>query len=338
MKRRELALTLIVQLLLAAALAGYLSWRQRAAAPLHDAEVAVVETKGVAGYITVIVDGETVYRGEMHSFTEWGAQFLSTIMSRYTYSGGYRQYIPSTTQNPWQMRVGHSLGYSDSSLGKSYGYNSTHMWFSFTGSFTADSGLTLKWVSLIYYDADGELHVISNDTLPNVQVPQGSVYSVVIAIYWRDYGALTENFAKHFWIITPESSSLYVDVVDRSGSVKSLQLVSVGSEEPWSVDYTRHLYPRMYLIVSNRSNPPPPSRSDYDMPEVARYTLSYTLTDKGVVFSATVGTRATEVGLVVRAFSGFGFYREEVEFLVLRWVPPQPLEPGTTVRIYLVPP
>ncbi|MEM1870593.1 MAG: hypothetical protein QW517_05715 [Thermofilaceae archaeon] len=327
MRRRELALVLLVQILVAAALAGYLLyWRPKA---------AVVELKGAAGYITVIVDNRTVYNGEMHSFTVWGARFLSTIMSRY--NGVVGEYIPSKTVNPWQMRVGHSLGYSDSSLSKGYGYNSTHMWFSFTGSFVAGDPVTLNWVSLIYYDYFGTRYVVSNDTLPNVQVPRGSAYSVVITLYWRDNGALTVNFARHFYILTPESPILSVEVVSRSGSSETLSVTSVGGGEPWGSSSSYHMYPRMYLIVSNRSNPPPPSRSDYDMPEIARYTVSYALTDKGVVFSATVETQATEVGLVVRAFSDTNG-RRETEFLVLRWVPPQPLQPGTTVRIYLVPP
>jgi len=330
MSKRELALALLVQILVAAALAGYLSWRPKPAPP------TAVELKGAAGYITVIVDGRAVYNGEMHSLTEYGASFLSTLMARYI--GIISEYTPSKTRNPWQMRVGHSLGTSDSSLSKGYGYNGTHMWFSFTGSFVAGDPVTLNWVSLIYYDLSDAMHVVSNDTLPGVEVPGGSAYSVVITLYWRDYGALTENFAKHLTILTPESAILSVYVVNRSGSSEELSITGAGGEEPWYWDSIHHLYPRMYMIVSNRSNPPPPSRSDYDMPEVARYTVSYSLTGKGVVFSATVETQATEVGLVVRAFTGSGAGRREVEFLVLRWVPPQPLQPGTTVRIYLVPP
>ncbi|MEM2678112.1 MAG: hypothetical protein QXU62_05670, partial [Thermofilaceae archaeon] len=149
MSKRELALALLVQILVAAALAGYLSWRPKPAPP------TAVELKGAAGYITVIVDGRTVYNGEMHSLTVYGANLWSTILSRWA-SGGMGYHPSPVISTPYWMRVGYLAGegpgYSDAAMSKGYGWNSTHMWLSFTGSFVAESAVTLKWVSLMLLD------------------------------------------------------------------------------------------------------------------------------------------------------------------------------------------
>ncbi|MEM0272613.1 MAG: hypothetical protein QW514_08740 [Thermoprotei archaeon] len=336
MKRRELALALTVQLLLAAALAGYLSWRPKPASP-----AAVVELKGAAGYVTVIVDGRTVYQGEMHSLTSSGVDTLSTIMARWIgLVSGYEKYYYTSLQNPYRMRVGYDSGYSDSYIGKSYGWNSTHSWFSITGSFTTENTITLKWVSLWYIDySNSNQHVVSNDTLPDIQVPGGSSFSIVIRFIWRDYGVLTVNFFKQLFLIVPEAPGVRLNVTGRDGQLYEIGVATYGCEycSFWCPPEPQMQFaPRMFLIVSNRSNPPPPSRSDYDMPEIARYTVSYAATGKGIVFSATIDVEATEVGLVAR----FRIYNSlsTGEMLIMRWVPPQPLKPGTTVRIYLVPP
>lgn len=332
--RRELALALLVQLLLAAALAGYLLyWRPKPASP-----TAVVELKGAAGYVTVIVDGETVYNGEMHSLTVYGANLWSTILSRWA-AGGTGYHPSGAVSTPYWMRVGYLAGegpgYSDAAMSKGYGWNSTHMWLSFTGSFVAESTVTLKWVSLMLLDEHGVTNVVSNDTLPSIQVPQGSVYSIVITIYWRDYGALNVNFVKHFYVITPEAPNVQQQVTARDGQTYNIGGPGTVSNDAWYHGSEYHLAPRMFLIVSNRSSPPSVSRTEYDMPEVAEYPVSFALSDKGVVFSATIEVEATEVGLVaqVRTLDG-----DIVEILLMRWVPAQPLQPGTTVRIYLVPP
>ena len=333
MRRREVTLTLLVQLLLAVALAGYLSWRPKPASP-----TAVVELKGAAGYITVIIDGRTVYNGEMHSLTVYGANLWSTILSRWA-SGGMGYHPSPAISTPYWMRVGYLAGegpgYSDAAMSKGYGWNSTHMWLSFTGSFVAESAVTLKWVSLMLLDDQSVTRAVSNDTLPSIQVPQGSVYSIVITFYWRDYGVLNVNFVKHFYVITPEALNVQQQVTARDGQTYNISgpIYNTVEIEAWYHGMGYHLAPRLFLIVSNRSNPPPVSRTEYDMPEVAGYPVSFTLTDKGVVFSATIEEEATEVGLVaqVRTLEG-----DIVEILLMRWV--QPLQPGTTVRIYLVPP
>ncbi|MEM1820285.1 MAG: hypothetical protein QXU64_01695 [Thermofilaceae archaeon] len=333
MRRRELALVLLVQILVAAALAGYLLyWRPKA---------AVVELKGAVGYITVVIDGRTVYNGEMHSLTVDGAILWSTILSRWA-TGGTGYHTTCASPTPYWMRVGYQAGegsgYSDAAMSKSYGWNSTHMWLRFTGSFVAESAVTLKWVSLMLLDDRGDTRVVSNDTLPSIQVPQGSVYSIVITFYWKDYGALNVNFVKQFYVITPEALNVQQQVTARDGQTHDISGPRSDvclTRNAWFAYIARHLQPRMFLIVSSRSNPPPVSRTEYDMPEAARYPVSYTLTDKGVVFSATIEVEATEVGLVAQVMTLEG---ATVEILLMRWVPPQPLQPGTTVRVYLVPP
>ncbi|MEM0459596.1 MAG: hypothetical protein QXZ31_06980, partial [Thermofilaceae archaeon] len=262
---------------------GAVLWR-RESAP-GDAPLAA------SGYVIVDVDGKIVYRGEMHSFTEWGKQVLAARLINFTPNS------PACIFHPYFMRVGYGgAGYSDSFVARAYGYNSTHVWVTVTGVFYADSDLTLSWVSLMeVYGLDGNPHAVTNDTLPGVQVPSGSVYSVVIAIYWRDSGALTENFAKYFLSLMPEPY-VHWTVVTRSGGNVSLFFFGPRGD-PWTCNdglpwYSGSESTRMYLIVSNRSNPPPPSRSDYDMPEIARYTVSYSLTGRGVAIAATIQVKA----------------------------------------------
>jgi len=319
---RWIALLALAVMLLAV---GAVLWR-RESAP-GDAPLAA------SGYVIVDVDGKIVYRGEMRSFTEWGKQVWAARLITFTPD------FPACIFHPYFMRVGFhaggGAGYSDSFVARAYGYNSTHVWVTVTCVFYADSDLTLNWVSLVeVYGVDGNPHAVTNDTLPSIQVPSGSAYSVVIAIYWRDYGALTVNFAKYILSLMPEPH-VYWTVVTRSGENVSLFFFGPRGY-PWTCNdglpwYSGSGSTRMYLIVSNRSNPPPPSRSDYDMPEVARYPVSYSLTGKGVAIAATIQVEATEVGLIVR-------HLDDREVLLMRWVPPQPIQPGTTVRIFLLPP
>ncbi|MEM2475097.1 MAG: hypothetical protein QW407_04150, partial [Thermofilaceae archaeon] len=196
-------------LLLPAVLAALLLYRGYRVE--YREERAHVVPVAAYGYITVTAGGATVYNGEMHSFTEDGAALWAFLMTRAA--------APNIgcAVHPTRMRVGHSLGTSDSTLGKGYGYNSTHMWFSFTGSFAAESDLTLNWVGLVQTLGDCSEVVVTNDTLPSIQVPSGSAYSVVIAIYWRDYGALTVNFAKHFYTLSPEAPGVLLSGFRRGG-------------------------------------------------------------------------------------------------------------------------
>ncbi|MEM1810550.1 MAG: hypothetical protein QW324_06775 [Thermofilaceae archaeon] len=350
MRRRELALVLLVQILVAAALAGYLLyWRPRAAEKVYS----VQPVEEVLGLVSVDVNGSTVYRGEMRSFTPYGLHLWGMCLTRKVTSG--RGYLPpcgcfsSRRPSSLWMRVGHGEGYSEAMISRWYGYNSTHLWVYYVGSFYAFSDLELKWVSLMTCVDYPPLEVaVTNDTLPGIRVPRGSVYSVAIAIYWRDYGALTENFAKYILLLSPENLALTFKARD-GGDLPFLGLfvspnIPCTAFLPWSAESVDHNAPNLFLIVSNRSNPPPPSRSDYDMPEVARYLVAtypvsdhllsdynpYVVPGRGFVIAATIQVEATEVGLVADYLGR--------EVLLMRWVPAQPLKPGTTVRIFLLPP
>ncbi|MEM1810549.1 MAG: hypothetical protein QW324_06770 [Thermofilaceae archaeon] len=326
-------------LLLPAVLAALLFYRGYRVE--HREERAHVVSVAAYGYITVTVGGATVYNGEMHSFTEDGAALWAFLMTRAA------DPTIGCAVHPTRMRVGHSLGTSDSTLSKGYGFNSTHMWFSFNGSFVAESDLTLKWVGLVQTLGDCSEVVVTNDTLPSIRVPRGSVYSVAIAIYWRDYGALTENFAKHFYTLSPEAPGVLLSGFRRDGGTYrfgTFDLDSSGTPRyffyPWLAG-AGLLGTRMYLIVSNRSNPPPPSRTDYDMPEVARWPVGYSYERGVIIIYGVVGVEATEVGLVARSLDIERLGSEGVpdsEILLMRWVPAQPLKPGTVVRLVLTPP
>ncbi|MEM2186670.1 MAG: hypothetical protein QW407_04145 [Thermofilaceae archaeon] len=351
MSKRELALALLVQILLITALAGYLLyWRPRAA---RQKVYSVQPVEEVLGLVSVDVNG-TVYRGEMRSFTPYGLHLWGMLLTRRV-AGGRGYLCPCgcfSGRRPsslW-MRVGHGEGYSEAVVSRWYGYNSTHMWVSFTGSFYAFSDATLKWVSLMTcVDFTPPEVAVTNDTLPSIQVPRGSVYSIMITIYWRDNGALAENFAKYFLLLSPEN----LDLTFKARNGEDLPFLGLEFNNPiipctaylpWVAASVDHNAPNLFLIVSNRSNPPPPSRSDYDMPEVARYLVAtypvsdhflsdynpYVVPGRGFVIAATIQVEATEVGLVV------DFIGREV--LLMRWVPPQPIQPGTTVRIFLLPP
>ncbi|MEM1568440.1 MAG: hypothetical protein QXI84_08170 [Thermofilaceae archaeon] len=307
---------------------------------IHRAPERGVEPRGVrvyigsvirpAFYVAVVVDGRTVYRDEMRSFTSGGIDYLRNTLTTwrtYTLSSDPAGYPKGT-----RMIVGHSAGTSTSSLSRSYAWNDTHIWVIFTGTFTADTAITLKWVALQYVDYNNAWRTVTNDTL-SVNVPAGSTYTIQIWLIWQDNGILTANWAKVFSAHIPYQFPVTESVVNTAGATGLYGIVS-GPGYSWQAPYTSmDRTVRMYLACGTGSAAQ--SRNSYALAnKVERYPVSVSQTGSGVSVAATVARDCTEVGLELDYYDFSAGTTRTV--LVLRWVTNIPA--NTPVTFYILPP
>ncbi|MEM1810545.1 MAG: hypothetical protein QW324_06750 [Thermofilaceae archaeon] len=384
MTRRELALGLAV---LGLVLAAWFTvpWFTVPQRPAGHARVVVGAVVESYGYVIVDVGGAR-YVKPFNCLTVNGSQLLSSLLGFYQPWGS----TESIYFSPVKMRVYHDSGYLESVIGKSWGANSTHMWFFIQGSFSTDSALILRNVTLyverggrgvsqvralpiIYSGVPLFREVISVDEL-NVNVPAGSGFTVVLAIYWNDKGALTWEWPKVLDVTLPDSLLKYVTVRATDGNLYNFTHFSIapylyvymdlnyvstrltlGRASWFGTDYESSSG-RLFFVCGNGTSPA--SRSSYRIEsEVARYPAAITRTAAGLAVSTTVGFACSEVGLVMK-FHPLNpddpFYtltydsyrlrpdavmpqRPEREVLLMRWVPEQPVQPGTVVTFYVFP-
>ncbi|MEM4958483.1 MAG: hypothetical protein QXX12_01235 [Nanopusillaceae archaeon] len=383
MTRRELALGLAV---LGLVLAAWFTvpWFTVPQRPAGHARVVVGAVVESYGYVIVDVGGAR-YVKPFNCLTVNGTQLLSSLLGFYQPWG----FTDSIYFSPVKMRVYHDSGYLESAIGKSWGANSTHMWFFIQGSFSTDSALILRNVTLYAergavtgplkgccpeYHSGAPLfrEVISVDTL-NVNVPAGSGFTVVLAIYWYDKGALTWEWPKVLDVTLPESLLKYAAVRATDGSLYNYTHFSTApyvylvwgpgqrtrrpalGRASWFGTSFESPSTRLFFVCGNGTSPA--SRSSYRIEsEVARYPAAITWTAAGLAVSTTVGFACSEVGLVMKFHplnpndpyyeltDGLTLYsqavmpqRPEREVLLMRWVPEQPVQPGTVVTFYVFP-
>ncbi|MEM0459638.1 MAG: hypothetical protein QXZ31_07190 [Thermofilaceae archaeon] len=392
MKRRELALGLAVLGLVLVA-AAWFTVPQRPAGheePAGHARVVVGAIVESYGYVIVDVGGVRHVK-PFNCFTPDGVGLIASILRYYqpwddedeVYGGA--QF--SIYYSPVVMRVYHDTGYLESTIGKSWGANSSHMWFFISGTFATSEAITLRNVTL--YAEVGAFptggcgywvnpntpctcmgtyarsYTLSVDEL-NVQVPAGSVFTVVLAMYWHDQGALTWNWPKVLDVAIPDSLIDYVTVRATDGNLynythfshaptiyRGQSVLSVIGRASWVGQQQKGLVSRLFMVCGTGGAG---SRDAYSINEVARYDVGVTVTGNGLAVSSTIGTVCSEVGLILK-FHPLNpddpYYQTdqycnlldshiqpqwpERELLLMRWVPSQPVQPGTVVTIYLLP-
>ena len=280
-------------------------------------------------YVAVEVDGKRAYWGAANSFTSGGIDYLRNALTTWrptTFANDPASYPMGT-----RMLVGHSAGTSTSSISRSYSWNDTHIWVIFTGTFTADTAITLKWVALQYIDYNNAWRTVTNDTL-SVNVPAGSTYTIQIWLVWQDNGMLTSNWVKVFSAHIPYQFPMTESVVNTAGATGAYGMASsIYSWQAYSSSLDRTV--RMYLACGTGSAAQ--SRSSYALAsEVERYPVSVSQTGSGISVAATVTRDCTEVGLELDYYDISANAARTV--LVLRWVANIPA--NTPVTFYILPP
>lgn len=283
-----------------------------------------------AFYVAVEVDGRTVYRDEMRSFTSGGIDYLKNTLTT------WRPYTASSEPASYprgaRMIVGHSAGTSTSSLSRSYAWNDTHIWVIFTGTFIADSAITLRWVALQYQDFNYVWRTLTNDTL-TVNVPAGSTYTIQLWLVWQDDGILAANWVSVFSAHIPYQFPMTESVVNTLGATGLYGMVTTPgySWQPTSSAMDRTV--RMFLACGTGTAAQ--SRSSYALAnKVERYPVSVSQSGLGLSVAATVARDCTEVGLELDYYDYNA--RAVRTVLVLRWVTNIPA--NTPVTFYILPP
>ena len=390
MRRRELALGLAVLGLVLAA------WFTVPWFTVHQsaghARVVVGATIESYGYVIVDVGGVRHVK-PFNCFTPEGAGFIASIL-RYYHPWEDEDEIKQQAQlsiyyTPVMMRVYHDSGYLESTVGKSWGANSTHMWFFISGTFATDTAITLRNVTLYAKVGAGagpgglpcyflgpictcngtyaREYTLSVDEL-NVQVPAGSAFTVVLAIYWYDQGALTWNWPKVLDVTLPDSLIDYVAVRATDGNLynythfshaptlyQGQSVTPVIGRASWVGQQQKGLVSRLFMVCGSGTGAA--SRDAYSINEIARYDVAVTVTGNGLAISSTIGSVCSEVGLIMKFHplnpddpyyqtdgstcylldSNIQPQRPERELLLMRWVPEQPVQPGTVVTFYVLP-
>ncbi|MEM1870557.1 MAG: hypothetical protein QW517_05530 [Thermofilaceae archaeon] len=280
-------------------------------------------------FVAVEVDGVRAFFEPARSFTSGGIDYLRNTLTTWRPSSSSE---PASYPKGTRMIVGHSAGTSTSSISRSYAWNDTHIWLIFTGTFTADAAITLRWVALQYIDATNVWRTLTNDTL-SVNVPAGSTYTIQIWLIWQDNGILTANWVRVLSVHIPYQYPVSESVINTAGATGSYGIV-IGPYSSWLPPYTSmDRTVRMYLACGTGSAAQ--SRSSYALAnKVERYPVSVSQSGLGLCVAATVARDCTEVGLEL------DYYDYAVSnvrtVLVLRWVTNIPA--NTPVTFYILPP
>ncbi|MEM4454971.1 MAG: hypothetical protein QXT28_09690 [Thermofilaceae archaeon] len=281
-------------------------------------------------YVAVEVDGVRAYFGPARSFTTDGINYLrNTLTTWRTYS---LSSDPASYPRGTRMLVRHSAGTSTSSISRSFSWNDTHIWLIFTGTFTADTEITLQWVALQYVDYSNVWRTVTNDTL-NVNVPAGSTYTIQIWLIWQDNGILTANWVRALSTHIPYQFPVTESVVNTAGATGSYGISSSGYYS-WQPPYSS-MDRTVRMFLSCGTGTTPQSRTSHALANrVERYPVSISQTGSGISVAATVARDCTEVGLELDYFDMSASATRTL--LVLRWVTNIPA--NTPVTFYILPP
>lgn len=290
------------------------------------------------GQVSVAVDGREVYRDEMRTMTLYGVQWLMNVLFYWQTASAY------AFSAPFRVRLSYTSGGTtttvDATAGKSWGWNSTHMWFTVTGSYVASADWTLRWVALVWQDAGGTWRTFTNDTLTNIVIPSGSDFAITLWFYWRDNGILHENWARTLDGILIHQIPYSTSVINVGGTTSGFGY-SAFTAHGFSWDGSPGTL-RVTVAVGTNCSASWWGRTTTTARlgnQVATVTPSISIGSRGVVLSATINQpNICEVGLRFAAIIPGLSYRSSYDYFVLRWVSSQPLPVGTTIRIYLIPP
>lgn len=343
MERRVILMGLVGLLLAASLLAFILLFKRPAPAtepgPSTSVEIMLGEPLVKPyGQVSVTVNGVEVYKDEMHTMTLYGVQWLMNVMF-YWQTSGTNQYC---FYSAFRMRLSYTSGGTtttvDATIGKSWSWNSTHVWFTVTGSYAASSDWTLKWVALVWQDATNTWRTLTNDTFTDVVIPSGSDFSITLWLYWRDNNILHENFLKTLDGILIHQIPFTATVIDVGGTNRNFGYSGIGSYGSSWTGTAGTL--RVTVAVGTNCSTGWWSRTTTTARlgnQVGTITPSISIGSRGVVVAATIN-RGDICEVALRFTARVPDYSTTYDYIVLRWASSQPLPAGTTVRIYLIPP
>ena len=307
----------------------------------------------------------------LHNMTGGKVPYIRTVAGWYPC---YYVYIYGATHvgDPWPPSVvvlgsgvspdnGCSLGstlgvYSIPSV--SYFYNSVWLNVTVTATFSFSDSVTVSEAALLVTATSCPVVEAPNfiprylpviyDSFPPVDIPAGSELTIVWTIAWKDYGAFTENWGKLWqYLLTQRTEAIgkrslrpVMTFTDSNGQTCSVTLPPAGYSPYFQLppDLTGPGPTLLRLAWGTGSSPM--SRSTTRLQnETGRVVPSAGMRTGSFAIGGVVTSEAREVGLYWLAYDGtWGFTSPSrtCEILLMRWVPPSPLPPGTPINIFIV--
>ena len=233
--------------------------------------------------------------------------------------------------------------------------------FSFSGNVTVseavllvESGPTVNVRLYTFY-----LPVIY-DSFPPINIPAGSELTVVWTIAWKDYGAFTENWGKLWQYLLTAHAEVYITLflrpvmnfTDSNGRICSVAFPPAGRGYEYLLpDYTVGSGPTLLRLAWGTGSSPMSRSTTRLQNETGRIIPSAGMRGGSFAIGGVVTSEAREVGLYWITYRGtwgplppsqacreLGIPcppSETCEILLMRWVPPSPLPPGTPINIYV---